>query len=94
MTAPCPQIATFMLMSGPSPHPWCARFVVEKADPKTGKPWLDFLPMIFDGAAEHEVMARARNWWAAEQRKRLEKIERGKHAAGVRAARAKGAMAA
>lgn len=73
MTSPCPQIATFMLMSGPAPRPWCARFVVPKVHPKTGIRWSAFLPMIFDGDSEHGVAAAARDWWRDEQAKILAK---------------------
>lgn len=75
MSAPCPQIATFMLMSGPAPRPWCARFVVSKVDPKTKRSWSDFLPMVFDGDSEHGVAAAAREWWRDEQAKILAKSD-------------------
>jgi hypothetical protein len=88
MSAPCPAIATFMLMSGPAVKPWCARFVVTKIDPKTKVRWADFLPMIFDGHSEHGVAAAARAWWRDEQAKIQAKAEHGARLGSSRARKA------
>jgi hypothetical protein len=67
--APCPEIATYQLVSGLGGAPWLARYVVPKRDPKTGEIWFDFLPMDFQGSSREAVVAVARQFWADEQSK-------------------------
>lgn len=72
MTVPCPDIATYQLVSGPGGAPilpWVARYAVLRRNPKNGLEWFDFLPMIFQGPSRDSVVGQARLFWGEEQRK-------------------------
>ena len=62
-----------------------ARYVVLKRDPKTGKEWFEFLPMIFEGPSDDAVTEAAQAFWAAEQ---LKTAARAENLAKARKARA------
>lgn len=61
---PCPPIATFRREGGPDVSAWCGFFVSERG----------FLPMVFRGAAEADVVERALAFWREESAKAQRQI--------------------
>ena len=75
MTNPCPEIATYKRQSANSGVLWIARFIrlVTPIKPAGAPPRWEAMPLVFEGLCEEAVIARAKNWWATEQQRELDR---------------------
>ena len=96
MTNPCPEIATYKRQSANSGVLWIARFIrlVTPIKPAGAPPRWEALPLVFEGLCEEAVIARAQNWWAAEQQREIDRAvlseARRQRMTAIRASRSSG----
>jgi len=83
MRIPCPPIASYRHESGPLVASWLARFTKVVHAPN-GNARHDFLPIVFTGASEADVIGQAERWWSGEQDKEEAKVARRETRAPVR----------